>query len=327
MDCFRWKWEIFRESFRDVMHHSVFNKKLFRANAKIFCLSKCTFRRLMPIASIWKTLMFRFVSCCLTKNKKNLLQLTQNILWPQLVKVAELIIAVKHGRASHNRHKDYISGDVLGFETIARISPAMTQRLHRRLIRHQWIAVWTGAALVDAKHAGSKCDQCDDHFPWMRCAELAMSTKQASCFHHVVDLYVKSEMRQSKRKCWNIDFLWGFLGKRLTSTLSEGLWKFFPINLHIQLFFSRKWFQVDLWLEWRANNSRKNHAKSTQFRMYSKEYSKQILAQIDTQTFSMSDPVESESSTDVRRQCEANERAEKRLPCFATRFSPQSVWC
>lgn len=108
------------------------------------------------------------------------------------MEIAELVIAVENSRASNNRHQNHVGCNVLGFETIARLSPSMTKRLHWRFTGHQRVVAWTWTALVDAEHAGGERDQCHDHFPWMRRTKLSMSTKQTSRLHHVNDLCVES---------------------------------------------------------------------------------------------------------------------------------------
>jgi hypothetical protein len=119
-------------------------------------------------------------------------KLTQNVFRSQLVEIAELVVAVKHGGASNNRHEDHIGRDVLSFESIAGLTPTVTDWLKCWLISHQRVAVGAGAALVDTEHAGGEGDESHDHFPRMRGAKFAMSTKQTARLDHVNDLSVES---------------------------------------------------------------------------------------------------------------------------------------
>lgn len=84
------------------------------------------------------------------------------------MKIAELIIAIENGRAAHNSHENYVSGNILSFEAITRITPSMTlPQVHGRLaLRHKWITR-TGSSSIDTKHASCEGYQCYYHFPWM----------------------------------------------------------------------------------------------------------------------------------------------------------------
>lgn len=57
------------------------------------------------------------------------------------MEVAELVITVEHRGAAYDGHEDDIGGDVLRLEAITRLSPSVAKRLHRRLARHQRVAV------------------------------------------------------------------------------------------------------------------------------------------------------------------------------------------
>lgn len=115
-----------------------------------------------------------------------------------------MIVAVEDGGAAHNRHEDDIGGDVLVLESVARLSPSLTQWLHCWFTSHNWIVVGAGPALINAEHASCERDQRHDHLPWMRRTKLAMSTKQASRFHHVNDLSVESVNEKSSRELASI---------------------------------------------------------------------------------------------------------------------------